>query len=731
MVNNAYANYRDFQVIYCLANHTFDIRYGEMGTILESVGVHAIWIHGEKAFDMGVFSETSWTTSNYSGIDGNGILLQINYGGGCSIQKDMSLSFLITQDRVRIRYGCRGDLDLHMSGQMHWGAKPDTDTFPVHLNRSGPDLRAAIGPAASSADNALFDRATDSALEVLGCRTFQLDYDWDQSAYRFRLNTEGNDVVRGFQIQVHKNVYANRFGVPYKPYNRNSTFGTPPAGWMTWYAVQFKACEDAVLENARWMAENLKKYGANCIWVDWEWYHQDFSGTHKAGVDVFHPDLERYPHGLAHVAEEIGKLGLIPAIWIGATNDVNKTDFIGENPDAVLCVKPSWCGSYFLDPSHPRILDEYIPKAFNQLLDWGYQALKWDCFPITVQYCDANHDRFYDQNISTEEALRGLIQKARDTVGENYYMLSCSGDGFRQISMAMDIFDAMRIGGDIFDWPEFVSQCIERVMKYYVYHNVICLNDPDNLVIRPQYNTYDEAVSRVSLVGLLGLPVNYGDDLPALPDDRIELLRRITPPLDIHPVDVREQVFDGRIVKIGLTICKPYEQWSILDILNIQDQAVQVQVNLRDDLHLDVNAACEYLVFDFWNKQYLGAFRENIAIELRAHASRLLAVRRKLDRPQIVSTSRHITQGAAEIKSMAWDNKKNILSGISAVVDGESYEIFIRIPCEFAWDSDASTCQLIEKHKMDIYRVLFPVSDNQDIHWQIAFTKTEKREGED
>lgn len=711
MAETAYANYKDFQVSYDTGSHRFAVRYGDMGIVLESDGL------GVMPPDLSTSGDIAWTSGEYCEGGSHGVRLQVSLTG------KWDLTFCLASDILSIMYDGLTDAALVLEGRLNWGQHPDTDTFPVHLDRTGFGLRAALGPASGAADNMLFDRETDSALELFGCSKVRLVYDWNLQTYRFRLQPLRHNRQQAFQIRVHRQLYQKRFGIPYQPYNRKNTFGTPPAGWMTWYAVKFDACEATVLENARWMADNLTRYGARCIWVDWEWYHRDFTGTHREGVDVFHPDPERYPRGLAPVAAEIRKLGLIPALWIGASNDVNETDWMQENPGVVLCVKPSWCGSYFLDPSHPKVLHEYIPAAFRQLLDWGYQALKWDCFPITLQYGDENHERFHDQDLSTEEALRGLVQKARDTVGEDFYMLSCSGAGYRQITMTMDLFDAMRIGGDIFTWDEFVKQCLDRVMRYYAFHNVVCLNDPDNLVLRPQYNTYDEAVSRVSLIGLLGLPVTYGDNLPDLPDDRIELLRRVTPPLAIRPLDVRENTYDGRVVKICLTICMPFEQWHVLGVLNVQDEPTEASVSLLADLQLDPDNPGEYLVFDFWNKRYLGLFTDIVPIRLNPHATRVLAIRRKLDRPQLLSTSRHISQGAEEIRSMSWDNDHLILSGVSGVVEGEPYELFIHVPAEYEADPGKSSCARLESGSRGVCRVVFLPTCGQEMNWRVAFSK--------
>ena len=40
----------------------------------------------------------------------------------------------------------------------------------------------------------------------------------------------------------------------------------------------------------------MKKYGADPVWVDWEWYHKDLTGVRDDGCDCFNPDKEKYPN---------------------------------------------------------------------------------------------------------------------------------------------------------------------------------------------------------------------------------------------------------------------------------------------------------------------------------------------------------------------------------------------------------------------------------------------------
>ena len=102
-----------------------------------------------------------------------------------------------------------------------------------------------------------------------------------------------------------------------------------------------------------------------------------------------------------------------------------------------------------------------------------------------------------------------LALALRAGIGQDRIFLACGGH-FTGPEMAFA--DAARIGGDIFKWDEFISQCVAKVMKLYALHNVVFLNDPDNGILRPKFNSYDQALSRLSFVSLLGLPLTLGDN---------------------------------------------------------------------------------------------------------------------------------------------------------------------------------------------------------------------------
>ena len=126
--------------------------------------------------------------------------------------------------------------------------------------------------------------------------------------------------------------------------------------------------------------EKLLPFGANCVLVDLEWVREDIVGNLNFPGDHFHPDTKRFPSGMKNLVKKIEAEGFVPQLWVGFTNETHITEVMKEHPDIVISdeTDDSWCGKYFLDPTHPYVKDVYIPKFLEQLKQWGLQCIKWD-----------------------------------------------------------------------------------------------------------------------------------------------------------------------------------------------------------------------------------------------------------------------------------------------------------------------------------------------------------------
>ena len=536
-------------------------------------------------------------------------------------------------------------------------------------------IRGAIGPATSAQDNAIYNKLTDSAVVINGCRDLVLFYDWDAEKYGMTLQTAVDSRAEEISFSVEKDLLKKKYDIDFAPRKDRGIYNTPPAGWMTWYAVKFGACEEAVLRNVRFQEEHLKAFGADTIWVDWEWCHRRYERERFDGVNNFNPDPEKYPNGLSPVAEEIKKAGFVPALWIGFTNDVCMTDYEREHPEISLSHHETWSGLYYYDISHPEYLNGFLPKAIQQVKDWGYEAVKYDTLPNCISAHETYHANMYNPELTTYEAYKGMIQRTRELLGEDYYMLSCSGsEGV--VLWGSGVFDAARVGPDLFEWEGFLTT-LDMLRRYYPLHNIVLYNDPDNVVLRDEFSTYEQAVSRVAMVSLLGLPLTFGDDLPKLSAERVDLLKRALPTMDVHPTDFNNAVCDGKTQLISLSIALPFEQYLVAGVMNLTDEEKIRDLSLSQNLRLPKG---EYLVYDYFGKEFLGTYEDDILISVAPYDTKVLSFRKKAGRPQVISTSRHITQGAAEIKDMCWDESTNSITIISSLIKGDAYTLTIYVP---------------------------------------------------
>lgn len=89
---------------------------------------------------------------------------------------------------------------------------------------------------------------------------------------------------------------------------------------------------------------------------------------------------------------------------------------------------------------------------------------------------------------------------------------------------------------------------------------------------------------------------------------------------------------------------------------------------------LGLASGVEVAVFDYWRDTLLPSFTERLTVTVPPHACAVLALCPLTDRPQVISTSRHITQDVSDI---VWDTATRTLSGISQTSPGIPYELRI------------------------------------------------------
>jgi hypothetical protein len=178
------------------------------------------------------------------------------------------------------------------------------------------------------------------------------------------------------------------------------------------------------------------------------------------------------------------------------------------------------------------------------------------------------------------------------------------------------------------------------------------------------------------MMGLTGQHLVLGDILYELPPDRVWMLQRIMPVCDTYPANLA--VNPGLQPIWNQVIRRPFEQWNVVGLFNWNEKK-DVRLTLKTS-ELGLSPRKEYLLFDFWNGKSLGSMRGSETLTLKKQSCRLLAVREKLDRPQLLSIDRHVTQGGICVRAMEWDGTRGALNADMDLPRGDAFTVTLRVP---------------------------------------------------
>jgi hypothetical protein len=118
-----------------------------------------------------------------------------------------------------------------------------------------------------------------------------------------------------------------------------------------------------------------------------------------------------------------------------------------------------------------------------------------------------------------------------------------------------------------------------------------------------------------------------------------------------------------------------------------------------------------------WSTRLLAAGAEPLAVHLAPSSCRVVAVRPMLQRPQLLGTSRHITQGADDLEKLTWAEQTNTIRGTSRVVGGDPYEIRFTLPP--GWDPASSALQ----REAGMALLVLRSETNATVAWEAQFQR--------
>jgi hypothetical protein len=371
-------------------------------------------------------------------------------------------------------------------------------------------------------------------------------------------------------------------------------------------------------------------------------------------------------------------------------------------------------GGACLDMTHPDARAHVSDITRRICREWGYEYIKidglWTGTATRQNYVNAGYKEdhigesiLHDPDKTHIEAYRDGLRLVREAAGKKVYILGCNGpQNMRSYGGAIGLVDGMRVGPDNgADWSRLTRGTIFGSRHYFM-HNRIWHNDPDPVYVRDSMPLKHAQLicSWVALSGQLNLSSEW---LPGLPAERLDILKRTMPQHQAiaRPVDLFENdpprvwtVSEERGVyaaspsksrlpqdQSGVSVYPALKRpegraprREVIGLYNWQSAEQSFDIPLEQ---LGLDGQNEYVAFDYWANEFIPSVRARLQLTVPGESCVVLAMRRRADHPQVISTSRHVTQGLVELSGEKWTPRTKTLSGRIKLVGQDPCELRI------------------------------------------------------
>jgi hypothetical protein len=333
-------------------------------------------------------------------------------------------------------------------------------------------------------------------------------------------------------------------------------------------------------------------------------------------------------------------------------------------------------GYDFTDPGFIK----HMQQVYAHMKRAGIKGVFYDYPEVTAWAFEGG---FEDRYATTARAYRRMFELAVEGLGKDAFLQE------RNITRGSDITlgltSSQRVWGD----TDLISPEMISYGGFRWYKNRVAINyDMDSKALTKALPANRDGVrAMLTMSYVTSGRFLLGNSFSQLSVEQLYDMSRTFPyhatPRSARPIDA----FDHGVKFPRMYDFEVNPSWHLLTLYNHNTDTAKTEgsdfvVHPGKSLNeggLGLDAAKQYYAWDFWNNCSAGlidgsqAFRQT----LRTGEARMIALHAKEDRPQFISTSRHIMQGYIDLKDVAWDEKTKTLSGVASVVEGDTFIIIV------------------------------------------------------
>jgi len=619
-------------------------------------------------------------------------------------------------------------------------APASAERIPARLENQDNDIMyTSLGLISAENIHCLFDRSTDTMVDFSDESLLRRNGQ-DHSLMDVDIN-----VNKSISIQLIQDYYINVLGLKYyqpKP----DRFETAPIAWSSWYCYYMGTTEEDLVKETDTLAQYLKPYGL-------EYVQLDACYTRGEEANYLEWNKQAFPKGGKWIFDYIKSKGLKPALWVNIYgSNYEKAECEEKYPENFYLrdekgeLSSACCTAdntvVRLDYTNPDVIERHLKPMFDILKNqWGLTYIKDAGWGTWMDYYEENKEQAFDSSRDSRDVYVEVQKALRETLGPDVYIGGCA---MHEVGLGFGVFDGSRIGGDdrAVWYPEKKRGMSMQTYFHSLFggnylNNIVWHCDPDAAMVRSPL-TLEEGRTIVTAIALTGQLYMASDFMAKLPIKKIELYRKTMPttpivPVDLYPYKIESNKREGVVwccpqVKefpkaIDLKVNGPTGHYDVVALFNWNDEQDKKKIEL--DKGFGLNSEKEYIAFDFWNQKPVMITDHLISCDIPAHGTRVFVIKEILDRPQLVATTRHITC-AVSVKEMNWDPDSKALSGLSEIIAGSPYSVFIHIPQGmFVSEVDSNSEVMFEKRMDSVLEIRFSgeFDDEQEnnLEWSVKF----------